>query len=334
MHVGKSYSFGEFLFWTRRNACILLLWGILPVVLYEVAEWHWINIPWPVVALLGTAAAFTVGFKNTQTYNRTGEAQNIWTSIIGISRTWGLFSRDFLEDDSISKDLVYRHLAWLTTLRHELRSSRPWETIKKHNAEYLQFYCIPENEVPLGKELDKLLTTVEAEQLGLVLNKSGNLLFRQGQQLKWSYQAGKIGVPQFIEMERTLKELLVLQSRCEQMKNSPYPRQYAIVNLLFVRLFCALLPFGMLKEFDKLNELVSGFMHGHMVWTLIPFSVMVSWMYLSLEQVGESTENPFAGSANDVPISQIARDIEIEMREMLGEEDIPVPLRPRNNIIL
>jgi putative membrane protein len=71
-----------------------------------------------------------------------------------------------------------------------------------------------------------------------------------------------------------------------------------------------------------------------MVWLVVPFSVVVSWMYTTLEQVGASTENPFEGGANDVPIAQINRMVEIELRELLGDTDLPPLLRPRNNIIL
>jgi putative membrane protein len=71
-----------------------------------------------------------------------------------------------------------------------------------------------------------------------------------------------------------------------------------------------------------------------MVWLVIPFSVLISWMYTSLERVGASTENPFEGSPNDIPIAQMCRTAEIELREMLGETEVPSPLEPRNNIIL
>lgn len=90
----------------------------------------------------------------------------------------------------------------------------------------------------------------------------------------------------------------------------------------------------MLIEFDKLNLAMEGMMKGHMVWLVIPFSVLISWVYTSLEQVGESTENPFEGSANDVPISQMSRTIEIDLREMLGETDLPPAITATNNIIL
>jgi ion channel-forming bestrophin family protein len=135
-------------------------------------------------------------------------------------------------------------------------------------------------------------------------------------------------------MQRTLKDFFDQQGRSERIKNFPYPRQFATINSFFIKLFCFLLPFGLLKDFDKLNEGIEGVMKGNMVWLVIPFSVLISWVYTSLEQVGESTENPFEGSANDVPISQMSRTIEIDMREMLGETDLPPALQPKNNIIL
>jgi putative membrane protein len=156
----------------------------------------------------------------------------------------------------------------------------------------------------------------------------------QSKSIKALYKKEEIAVLQFVEMERCIRDFFSQQAQSEQMKDSPYPRQYAIINTLFVWLFCALLPFGMLKDFERLNDIVDGIFKGHMVWLVVPFSTLISWMYTSLEQVGESTENPFEGSANDVPISQMSRAIEIELRELLGESELPPPLQPINDIIL
>lgn len=62
-----------------------------------------------------------------------------------------------------------------------------------------------------------------------------------------------------------------------------------------------------------------------------------SWGAMSKNMVkddAKSSENPFEGSADDVPISQISRTIEIDLREMLGETDLPETLKPVNNIVL
>ncbi|MNR60573.1 Bestrophin, RFP-TM, chloride channel [compost metagenome] len=60
-----------------------------------------------------------------------------------------------------------------------------------------------------------------------------------------------------------------------------------------------------------------------MVWLVVPFSVIISWIYTSLEQVGESTENPFEGGANDVPISHLSTMIERDIKQMHGRAGLP-----------
>ena len=335
MHTGKSYKLAEFLDWTRRDIYVLIEQGVVPVVAYQIGNLKWLGIPWTVVALLGTATAFIVGFKNVQTYNRTWDARQIWGDIIGSSRAWGTMSRDSFDNPEISRELIYRHLAWLTALRYRLRENRPWESTKKsHNAEFLKHYAIPETQMPLATELAKYLADTELERIFATDDKTTSILGLQSKSIKELFANQAIVVSQLVDMQRSIRDFFLQQGRCERINDFPFPRQFATINLLFVRLFCLLLPFGLLREFDKLNESVEGVIKGHMVWLVIPFSVLISWMYTSLERVGESTENPFEGNANDVPISQMCRTVERDLRAMLGETDLPPPLEPINNIAL
>src|SRR5688572_18745176 len=106
MKVSKSYSLPEFLGWTRHRLYIVLALAVVPVVLYQLLNQKWIALPWSLAVLLGTANSFIVGFKNAQTYNRTVEAQQLWTSIVATSRYWGTISRDFPTSSRIGKLLV------------------------------------------------------------------------------------------------------------------------------------------------------------------------------------------------------------------------------------
>ena len=65
MHTGKAYKFREFLNWTRRDIYVLIVLGVVAVVAYQIGSMKWLAIPSTVVALLGTATAFIIGFKNT-----------------------------------------------------------------------------------------------------------------------------------------------------------------------------------------------------------------------------------------------------------------------------
>ncbi|MGN7981258.1 bestrophin family protein [Burkholderia sp. 22313] len=323
MHLGKSYKLSEFLIWTRWKIYELLIFGSAPVVLYKFFSVTWLSIPLTIVALLGTATSFIVGFKNVQTYNRAMDALDIWTDILSKSRRWGQITRDFVTDEEIARKLVYRHIAWLTALRYDLRRPRIWEsTNKRYNAEYRRFYRVPEWEKDIKELLPKYLSPSEAEQALSSASITTFVLSLQGTSLRMLHLAGHLNSSFYMELQKAIGDFIDLQSRSERFKNFPYPRQYATVSALFVRFFCLSLPFGLLNEFNRLNDSVSGFMHGNMVWLTVPCSVAVSWMYTSLDQVGESTENPFEGGANDVPISTLCGTIERDLKAMLGEHAV------------
>lgn len=335
MYTGKTYKISQFLFWTRRSIFWLLVIATVPTVLYQVFDIKWLSVPWPVVALLGTATAFIVGFKNLQTYNRTWEARQIWGAAMSSSRNWTLMCRDFIEDSARAKEIIYRHFAWLTALRYQLRADRSWEsTNKSHNKEYKKFYTIPEKETPIEAELSKYISKQDLENSMLKNNRAFYLLSLQSTSLRKLYDEGSLDNFRFMGMHAILREFSDHQGKSERIKNFPYPRQYATINSLFIKLFCILLPFALLGEFNNLNTDMAGALKGYMVWFVIPFSALISWVYISLDQVGESTENPFEGSPNDVPISQMSRTVEIDIKEMLGEVDLPPALKPQNNIVL
>lgn len=335
MHTGKSYKISEFIAWTKRDIYLLIVLGVVPVVCYQLVGLKWLGIPWTVVALLGTATAFIVGFKNSQTYARTWEARQIWGDILSTSRAWGVMSRDYLKSAEKSKELVYRHLAWLTALRHQMREPRSWESSHKaNNIRYSRLYAVPERETPLETELAKYASPEEVKGILASQNKATYIMSMQSRAIRELLDKEAFVVAHFIDMQKTLRDLFLLQGKSERIKDFPYPRQFATINGIFVKLFCILLPFGLLREFDKLNESVDGVLKGNMLWLVIPFSILLSWLYTSLEQVGDATACPFDGGPNDVPISQMCRTAEIELRAMLEETDLPPPLETKNNIML
>ena len=43
MYTGKSYKLLEFLNWTRRDICVLILLGVVPVVAYQIGNIKWLG---------------------------------------------------------------------------------------------------------------------------------------------------------------------------------------------------------------------------------------------------------------------------------------------------
>jgi ion channel-forming bestrophin family protein len=327
MHAGHHYNLGRFAYWTRRDIYALLILGTVPTILYEWVGWKWIALPWVPIALLGTAAAFLVGFKNTQTYNRSWEARQIYGAIVNTSRAWGMMASDMVANHAAHQTLIYRHVAWLTALRFQLREPRAWENLtKSYNKEYSHLYHIPEREGNLEEELKGLLSEEELHYVLSKKNRATHLIHLQSKQLTKLRNEGQIEALNFVEMENLLVNLYEQQGKCERIKNFPYPRQFASINMYFVHLFILTIPFGLLNEFQKIGDKT--------VWLTIPFTIIVGWVFSSIERVGEATENPFEGGANDVPITSISRTIEIDLREMLNETNLPPAITPTNEILM
>ncbi|MCD6067250.1 MAG: multidrug transporter [Bacteroidetes bacterium] len=332
MHAGRRFQLSEVIYWTRRDIYYFAIVAFIPTALYYFLDIRWLVIPWVAIALVGTAAAFVVGFKNTQTYNRLWEARQIWGGIINSSRAWGILVKDTVKADKEEiQTLVYRHLAWLTALRYQMREPRVWENmLLKSNLEYARIYKIPEREIPLEEELKKLLSKEELTYILSKKNRATHAISLQSKHLRELKESGRISEFDFIELEKMLVLLYDHQGKSERIKNFPYPRQFATINQMFIRLFVAILPFGILQEFSKLTKDLGE----EFIWFTVPCSLVVGWVFYLMERIGESTENPFEGGANDVPISNISRTIEIDLREMLDEEDIPFPVVAQNNILL
>ena len=98
------------------------------------------------------------------------------------------------------------------------------------------------------------------------------------------------------------------------------------MSLIFVSIFIFLLPFGLVTEFHDISEWGA--------WLSIPFTVVVGWVFLMMELVGDYSENPFEGLGNDIPMLALCRTIEIDLKEMLGEEDLPPKIEPVNDVLM
>jgi len=345
MYTKKKYSFRDMILWTRVEIAIFFLVALVPTVLFEVVDLKWLRLPWTPIALVGTAVALLVSFQNNAAYGRAWEARKIWGGIINQSRSWAIMVKAVVTNEHAQEpvadgelleqhtSLIHRHLAWLTALRHAMRETRSWEVFADHhtNKEWQERIQIPERDHSLEHDLQPLLSEGECQQVLQMTNKSAAIISLQSNHLRALKERGLVWEFAFLELAGQLQELLDLQGKSERIKNFPYPRQYASLGYDLVRVFIVLLPFGVIPEFSNIGESLTGSypsLAGYFVWMAIPFSMIISWVFHTMQRIGIVGENPFEGTANDVPISTIARAIEIDMREINGEaaSTIPKPL--------
>jgi putative membrane protein len=340
MHLGRKYRLSELLVWTRTEIVWLLAWSTLVTLLLVLTRWNFLEVPATLLAIVGTAVAVVLGFKNQQCFARVNEALTVWSQITATSQMWAIKliatvgqSEEGADPDA-AKVLVHRHLAWLTALRFLLRARKVWEnTFEAGNARYMAGQPTPESQSTLDKELAAHLAP---DELARVIRHRGEketlLLQAQYGAVNDLYRQGKIDSSAYFQLSGALDELMRLQAHARRIKDYPYARNYYSITLVLVKAFVILMPFGLFPYFREAGA--AGDVALWTAWLNVPASLFVGWAFLTLEKVGENSSNPFEGGANDVPISTIARRIEIELRTMLGDKTDLAPFEPKANVLL
>lgn len=341
MYTKRVYKAYDMARWTRFETFLFLAIVIVMIGLYQIFDLDWLKIPWTPLALIGTAVAFVIGFQNNSAYGRIWEARKIWGGIVNASRTFGMLVQDMVTNEhsqSLSenelqaeiKALTYRHIGWITALRHAMREPRPWETVLKErsNQEWLKIIKPPEHVSSVETDMQPYLSQVDMDYVSGKNNKQTAVLYLQSHHLRRLKETGAIWEFSFLELENVLGEIFTLQGKTERIKNFPYPRQFATLNHYFMWIFVLLLPLAIVPQFGDIgNEMreTHPLIATFFVWLAVPFYVCVAWVFHTMERIGRTGENPFEGSANDVPISTIARGIEIDLRQNLGESNEEIP---------
>lgn len=339
MIVQKFIPLRSVILFSGGHLIWLSLYSIVVALMYHFLGWHWLAIPWVPIALIGTTVAFYLGFKNSQAYDRMWEARKIWGGIVNSSRSFGTMVNSFVENSKYGEEellerkskLIYRHIAWLYTLREQLLVPTQWEhvSLRKHfgsiNAKRKEDYGLGQFSEFLDKSQeykyfsDKHLWENAANSATQIINIQSKELMR----LK---AENCLDLFHQIELQHELNNFYIYQGQAERIKKFPFPRQFANSSFMLNGIFILLLPLGLLGEFSKLGE--------YGIWLMIPFASLVSWVFIVMELVGDYSENPFEGLINDVPMLSICRTIEIDLLQMIAEREIPKPIQPVNNILL
>ncbi|WP_295230093.1 bestrophin family protein [uncultured Chryseobacterium sp.] len=323
---------------------IISIWCTLIALVFYFLEWQWMIIPWVPVALIGTAEAFLVGFKNNQAYDRLWEARKIWGGIVNSSRSFAAMVYAFdTEQEHIGmfdlekkrKTIVYRHIAWLYALREQLLAPTEWEHIKAEETDHFKNIDHKRNRlIKAGFPdysrtsifLNKYLSEEESGLQSTYKNFATYLISQQAKDINELKNDGILSDFNQMQLQTCLNEFYGFQGQAERIKKFPSPRQFASTAFIFNILFITLLPLGLVSEFAKLGDWG--------IWVSIPFCIIVGWIYIIMELVGDYSENPFAGLMFDIPMLSICRTIEIDLLQMTGETELPDPVASKNGVLV
>ncbi|MEQ8926202.1 MAG: bestrophin family ion channel [Fulvivirga sp.] len=328
MYVKRRYGFWMTFNWSKLPFFYGAIYGTIVCSISYFMDLQ-VALPWGPLGIIGIAVAFYLGFKNNSSYDRTWEARKIWGSIVNNSRTFGAAVVSFVKGENssaIHKELIYRHIAWLTLLRHQLRLSREWEhTENRVNGLYAPTVC--ENYTnKLEAELSKFISSDEIKLLESKTNGATQILKIQSTRLQQLRDLEHFEDFRHMEFHQLITTFYEDQGKSERIKNFPFPRQYASVAIWITVVFCVFVPFGLLD--------VLGLKDPWTLWICPFLSGLITWVFFLMEKIGDYSENPFEGTYNDVPITSIARGIEIDLREMIDDENIPEAIKAENGFLM
>lgn len=347
MYTQRRFSVKSVLIWTKKELIFFIVLSTLVTVLYDFLNIKWLQVPLTPVGLIGTAVAFMVGFQNNAAYDRIWEARKIWGGIVNASRSLIITVKDSFymhrseatkDETEVLKQITHRHIAWLTALRFAMREKKPWEASYDMVHKKADFkYNVPEFESVVEEELKLYLSEDELQYVLTKDNKPNAIINLQSEHLRRLTNEKKLWDFSLLNLQQILQELTALQGKSERIKNFPYPKQYASIGYHFVHIFMWLMPLAIIPTFARMgveigetNELVGKYF----VWLNIPFTACVIWVFNTMLRIGLAGENPFEGSPNDVPISNISRGITRDLLQLIDEEEgkIPAPFENVNNV--
>lgn len=119
---------------------------------------------------------------------------------------------------------------------------------------------------------------------------------------------GKISEFKQLQLNDVVGRLCDSMGKCERIKNTVFPRSYSVILHTLIYAFIALLPFGL----DH-NQLI----------TEIVISIIIPLLFVAVEKTAIIMQDPFENTPVDTPMTSLAQTIEINIRQMIGEKNVP-----------
>lgn len=254
--------------------------------------------------LIGFALSIFLGFRNNTAYDRWWEGRKVWGALVNTTRSSArqiltlisevpegrtLSSSEKKEIAALQKELVRRVIAFTHALRMSLR------------------------DIDDVAELEAFLPKEEVEALKKETNRPSAITKGTAERIMQAWSKGWIHPLHVGILEQSLVSLTDIQGACERIKNTPIPLTYTTLIHRIVAVYCYGLPFGLASEIGALTPIVV---------------LVVSYAFFGLDTIGDEIEQPFGTDDNDLPLDQLSRMIEVNLRQRIGDTDLPPLLKP------
>lgn len=255
------------------------------------------EMPLHIPALLGTAISILLSFKMNQSYDRWWEARKVWGAIVNDSRSFIIQLQSFLPDNESEniKKIAYRQIAWCYALGKSLRGLNALEETEHFIAQIEQF--------EISKHINKPLAILQLNAKDI---------------REWRFN-NKLELFAHLQLDNTLTRLCDSMGKAERINGTVFPSTYRQFLHFTIYLFVITLSIS-LRQVNMMFE--------------IPLLLVIAAAFFLIEKSAYHLQDPFRNRPSDVPVTAIARTIEINIRQLLGEKEVPEAVKPCGFYIL
>lgn len=296
MLVAEGGSIFRLLLWQWRSVLLYTVIGATVTTLHEFEILRF-KLPALPLGVVGGALGIFVSFRTNNAYARWWEGRQLWGKLVNSSRHFALQVLNYIQPTDgvdlpqVKRELILRHAAYVHALRAHLR---------KQN-------------VLADAQVVRLLSEAERDKLKGEKNIPYAILHIQFATIESLATRGAIDPYRLQGLDKITNDFLDVQGACERIKNTPMPRSYGFIAERLIWAYAMLFPFAIWDD---------------MGWLTIPSNVLVCLAFSLIGEVGRVLEDPFNMFYNTLPISALSTTIEINVRQRLGDVELPEEVKP------
>ncbi|MDX5422425.1 MAG: hypothetical protein LPK07_10795 [Hymenobacteraceae bacterium] len=298
MLINKPIPFRYIFRKVRYDVLRVLLFSVTFHILKHFFMEHLPLIPLQLPTILGTSISLILAFNLNQSYDRWWEARKVWGAIVNDSRSLILQLRGFLNDEqmepgeaqSLLRRVAFRQIAWCYALGQSLRGQEP-----------------------IAEEQKDKLTGEELDYISTQNNKPYALLMLHMRDLKELYRSERINPFQQVQLDGTITRLCDSMGKAERINSTVFPVTYRLFVHFFIYLFLVVLSLALVETVGIIE---------------IPILTFIATTFFLIEKTARHMQDPFRNKPTDTAMTAIARTIEINLKQVLQEPDVPKPVTP------